>query len=288
MTVVRTLDELDAMMATLDVAAAESDDALRRAFERFRMDLDLQLPDDPYSDEYRRSVFSLYEWLHGAPYSTSNEIMPIDVERTADVPFPYRTQSAPTVGNYLIAIGHVIRTLDLPPGSKVLEFGAGWGTTTIALARMGYDVTAVDIGPSFVDVISTRAARVHAAVKTVVGDFSVVHELEDQFDAVLFFESFHHCSDHLSLLSGLDRVVAKRGRVLFAAEPIAAGYPVPWGLRLDGESLWAIRKNGWFELGYDEEYFVQTLRRFGWQVEKVHCSATPWGLIYVATRVDDT
>ena len=36
------------------------------------------------------------------------------------------------------------------------------------------------------------------------------------------------------------------------------------GMRLDGSALWAIRKNGWMELGFREDYFAQALLRSGW------------------------
>ncbi len=285
--VVRTLDQLDQMLTMLDEAQAISDDELRRGFTKFRMQLDLKMPADPYSEEYRRAVFELYEWLHGRPYDAKNESTPFDVESAADVPFPYMTKSAQTVGNHLIAVGHVIRTLDLAPESRVLEFGPGWGNTTLALARMGHDVTAIDIEPNFVELITTRAARVHTSVRALVGDFSMAAELEGPFDAVLFFECFHHCADHLRLLERLDRLVAPGGRVLFAAEPITEDLPYPWGLRLDGESLWAIRKNGWLELGFKESYFVKTLNRFGWRSQRVVCPETPWGVIYLALRAGE-
>ena len=61
--VVRTLPELDEMLAQLDEAAKVSDDELRRGFTTFVMDLDLDLPRDPYSDAYRDRVFDLFEKL---------------------------------------------------------------------------------------------------------------------------------------------------------------------------------------------------------------------------------
>jgi 2-polyprenyl-3-methyl-5-hydroxy-6-metoxy-1,4-benzoquinol methylase len=188
------------------------------------------------------------------------------------------------VGNYLIGMGHIIRTLDLPPRSRVLEFGPGFGNTTVALAQMGHHVTAIDIGQNFVDLINARAAKVNTSVEAIVGDFSKVHDLEGTYDAVLFFECFHHCSDHLDLLAGLDRVVAPGGRVLFAGEPIARSMEVPWGLRMDGESLWAIRTKGWLELGFRRSYFVHALARYGWRVDQVSCAGSTLGEIFVATR----
>ncbi|HUJ67500.1 MAG TPA: class I SAM-dependent methyltransferase [Acidimicrobiales bacterium] len=282
--VLRTLDELDDRLDRLDVAAAESDDALRREFLTFRMDLDFPMPPDPYSSEYRRAVFELYELLHGSPYSTANEDTPFDTAAAVDAPFPFCTQSAKTVGDHLMGIGHIVRSLDLPPGSRVLEMGAGWGNTTLVLAQMGHKVTAIDVSPKFTDLIQSRAGRIGTHIDTVVGDFAKIHDLEGQFDAVVFFESFHHCSDHLGLLSGLDRVVAPGGQVMFAAEPIGKSFPVPWGLRLDGESLWAIRRHGWLELGFHSSYFVQTLDRYGWRVDRTELPGCQWGQIHLARR----
>lgn len=112
----------------------------------------------------------------------------------------------------------------------------------------------------------------------------MIHTLDRQFDAVLFFECFHHCANHQQLVAGLDRVVAPGGKVLFAAEPILDEFPIPWGLRLDGESLWAIRQHGWLELGFQESYFRRLMERHGWSVERADCAETPWGNILVATR----
>jgi SAM-dependent methyltransferase len=152
---------------------------------------------------------------------------------------------------------------------------------------MGYNVTAVDIEKNFIELIKERARRKQLTLEAIQGDFSLIHQFEQKFDAVLFFECFHHCSDHQSLIAGLDRVVAPGGKVLFAAEPITDDFPIPWGLRLDGESLWAIRKNGWLELGFKETYFRDLLVRHGWEINKSVCPETPWGVILTATRVSD-
>jgi protein-L-isoaspartate O-methyltransferase len=282
--VLHTLEELDEMLGHLDEAATISDEALRAGFTTFRMELDRTMPGDPFSEEYRSAVMDVYAWLHGSPYELSHEHVPFELARFVDTPFPYSTRNCTIVGNHLMAVGHVIATLDLPPGSRVLEFGAGWGNTTLALAQMGHAVTVVDVSPEFVDLIRARASRANVAVRAIVGDFSHAEGLEGEYDAVLFFESFHHCTHHLALLADLDRIVAAGGRVLFAAEPIEDEYYVPWGPRLDGESLWAIRRNGWFELGFRRSYFLDALRRTGWSAHDVDRPDLPSGRIVVATR----
>ena len=152
------------------------------------------------------------------------------------------------------------------------------------LAQMGYAVTAVDISERFLGLVTTRAAQVGAHIETLRGDFSMVHELDRQFDSVLFFECFHHCPNHVELVEGLDRVVAPGGQIVFGAEPIQP-MEVPWGLRNDGESVFQIRKRGWFELGFRPDYFLELLERYGWQAQRYSCTdLTPWGDVFIARR----
>lgn len=282
--VVRTIAELDEMLAAIDEAAQVSDDQLRLGFSSFRMELDMPMPSDPYSDEYRIAVMELYEWLHGSPYQLINEHTDFEFDRFVDTPFPFSTHSCATVGNHLMVVGHVVKTLDLPPGSRILELGPGWGNTTLALTQMGHSVTAIDMSPEFLDLIRARAAHFHGHVETIEGDFSIVKELIERWDAVLFFESFHHSTDHLELLAQLHHIIAPGGKVLFASEPIEEEFYTPWGPRLDGESLWAIRRNGWFELGFQTSYFLGALRRTGWSATEVdHKGLTPC-TTFVATE----
>ena len=44
-----------------------------------------------------------------------------------------------------------------------------------------------------------------------------------EFDAVVFFESFQRCGDHLKLLRSLERLVAPDGVVVFGGERAIAG-----------------------------------------------------------------
>jgi 2-polyprenyl-3-methyl-5-hydroxy-6-metoxy-1,4-benzoquinol methylase len=272
------------MLKQLEAAAAISDDELRRVFQTFRMEFPLDLPADPASDEYRQKQFELYQWLHGKRYSVKNEASVFDVDAAAAMPFPYHTKSCDTVGNQLITIGFLIKHLDLKPNSRVLEFGPGWGNTTIELTRMGHALTTIEIEPRFVELIEKRARQKNLSVTAINGDFFDCKGLDGQFDAVLFYECFHHCSDHRALIPELARLVAPGGKVMFAAEPILEEFPMPWGIRLDGESLWAIRNHGWLELGFKESYFRQLMSENGWELRKEVAKDTPWGTLFIATR----
>jgi 2-polyprenyl-3-methyl-5-hydroxy-6-metoxy-1,4-benzoquinol methylase len=282
--VIRDLNRLDEKLRELDQAAQVSDDALRAHFRTFRMDFKKDLPADPRSDEYRNAQLELYRWIAGKTYENANEKSVFNVQEATISPFPFGTKSADTVGNHLISIGHLIKAAAFPAGSRVLELGAGWGNTSEALARMGCWVTAVDIEKNFVELIKTRAASLGNRLNAVHDDFLYLEKVEEPFDAILFFESFHHASDHLRVIRALAKAVKPGGKVIFAAEPITDQFPIPWGLRMDGESLWAIRKHGWLELGFQETYFRETLAMHGWTYTKHHCPETPAGTVLVATR----
>ncbi len=272
MDVLRDLAALDAKIRECDAASLVSDNALRQVFTTFRMDFATDLPHDPLSDTYRDRQMALYNEVSGKAYRLENEATPFDVKAAVRRPFPWSTQSVGTAGRYLGAIAHLLRTLKVSPGDRVLEFGPGWGETTLTLARLGLDVTAVDLEANFCELIRQRAAEAGVAVTVVNSDFMWAETVTEPYDAIIFFECFHHCDDHLRLLRALKGALKPGGRIYFAAEPIVDDYPVPWGLRMDGESLWAIRKHGWLELGFRSDYFRQALKQYGFKSLR-HASA---------------
>jgi 2-polyprenyl-3-methyl-5-hydroxy-6-metoxy-1,4-benzoquinol methylase len=278
--------ELDAELKRLDEAAARSDDELRKGFGEFQLSADDGFPSDPYSEAYWRHQMDLYSRIAAIDaYSLSNERTHVsNLEDAVRTPFPFYTRSAKTVGDQLMAIGFIIKTMDLPPESNILEFGPGWGNTTINLARMGYSVTAVDIEPNFIEIVRRRAELIGCPVRTLVGNFGTVPEDGERFDAVLFFECFHHCSDHVALIGQLREMVHCDGVIVFAAEPILEDFHAPWGVRLDGMALWGIRKFKWMELGFKESYFVRTMMKAGWIVSKHVCNHTSLGVVFLARR----
>lgn len=281
-----TLAELDTELLRLDEALSRSDDELRKGFGTFQLSPENNIPSDPYSEAYYRHQMDVYCRIAAVDsYSIANErtIIP-SIEDATRVPFPYYTHSAQTVGDQLLAIGFIIKTMNLSPGARILEFGPGWGNTTINFARMGYAVTAVDVEPNFVQLINARASMIGCPVRTILGSFGPVPDTQERFDAVVFFECFHHCEDHLKLIGQLGDMVSPDGVIVFASEPIVEEFHVPWGVRLDGMALWGIRRFKWMELGFKESYFVRTMMRAGWVVSKHVCNNTPLGVIFLARR----
>ncbi|MDQ2804605.1 MAG: class I SAM-dependent methyltransferase [Pseudomonadota bacterium] len=237
MQVITSLDDLAKKISECnDTLNHQSDDAMRRMFGTFRMDFSNELPSDPFSSEYRHFQAAIHERITGRRYAVENERSVFDAASMWRRPFPFYTGSCLTAGHHLTAIGFLLRHLDLPAGARVLEFGPGWGNTTLALALLGMHVTAVEIAPSFCEVIRTRAAQDGLAIEVIESDFFWAETVTEPYDAVIFFECFHHCDDHVRLLRALHGAVKPEGTVYFASEPITPDYPIPWG-RADGRRV---------------------------------------------------
>lgn len=261
---VDNLKDLDVELQKVDQAFAISDDEGRKALEGFCYSFPDDLPADPYSRQYQAAQMRRYHLIagHDSYLASRNEQTKFDLEQAKYAPFPYFTSSPATVGDQLMAQGFLIRTMGLRPGARIVEFGAGWGNLTLHLVQMGYRVTAVEICEAFLDLIQHRAAQIGKEVELVHGDM-LEFEPAEKYDAACFFESFHHCSDHLKMLQNLHKVITDEGLVAFAGEPIV-DLPYPWGLRLAGFAVWSTRRYGWLEWGFDLSYFLRTLLFLGW------------------------
>ncbi|MHB1930026.1 MAG: SAM-dependent methyltransferase, partial [Acidimicrobiales bacterium] len=214
--------------------------------------------------------WDLYRRVSGREgYAVAHEETEVEVPARALRPYPYSTGSARQVAAQLAATSFVLRNLDPRPGERVAEFGAGWGNLTLPIAMLGAEVTAVEVGHGLAEILRLRAAGL-ATLRVVESDM-LDFEGDDPYDVALFFESFHHCADHLEMLRRLRRLVRSGGRLALAAEPITR-LPYPWGLRLDCLSLWSTRTYGWLELGFDDAYFAEALARTVWSAPARHRS----------------
>jgi glycosyltransferase involved in cell wall biosynthesis/2-polyprenyl-3-methyl-5-hydroxy-6-metoxy-1,4-benzoquinol methylase len=280
---ISTPEELDAEIARCEKLAAISADEFSRAVSEFQYVVEEPYPADPHSQEYFEFQYRLYREISGRDsYSIENEKSPFDLEWAKMYPYPYQTRSATIVGDQLLAQGFLIKMMNLSPGSSIVEFGPGWGNTTLHLLQMGYEVTAVDAEPNFLELIRHRAGSLEPNIKLMHQDMLEFNS-EQKYDAALFFECFHHCSNHLQLLKKMYSLLTDNGLIAFAAEPITS-FPYPWGLRLDGLSVYSIRKYGWLELGFDTHYFMQTLNQLGWTAQRYRSDISPIADVILARK----
>jgi 2-polyprenyl-3-methyl-5-hydroxy-6-metoxy-1,4-benzoquinol methylase len=258
--------ELDNLLKHFDDGYEIShDEAYRRFAESHLLPPD-DLPSDPFSEQYAARYLELYKKISSrVAYSPQNERSEFNVDELTFRPFPYFTHSLKLASLHYTLIGKLFEIMDLKENSDILECGFGWGNTTLALAMLGHNITAVDIEERYCELVRRRAEMLHVDSITLINsDFLWVETTDKQFDAIFFFESFHHCWEFQRLLRALHRVLRPGGKVYFGAEPINKDFTVPWGVRLDGESLFVARKSGWMELGFRSDFFAELLSRTGW------------------------
>ena len=287
------LNELDAFVAQADALGMHSH-AERNAFLASRSLAYEAAPGlSPFSAGYAAEVEKTWRAVAARPhYSVLLEHDPnvkADQEQLANL-YPFSSRDTRFIGEYWMGVYFALKMFDDAPARSVLEYGVGWGNSTIALLQSGFKVVAVDIEPKWLRLLEMRAQRdgLDAELQTIHGVFGDLPAGDAQVGGVLFYECFHHGLAHDEALERIVPRLMPGGSIVFAGEPVLRDFPVPWGVRLDGHSLWAIRTFGWMELGFNEDYFIALLRRHNLSVQRHVCpqAGTP-GVAYKATRRAD-
>jgi SAM-dependent methyltransferase len=117
----------------------------------------------------------------------------------------------------------IVRLLGDGAGRRVLDYGAGNGVSSYALARAGWYVAALEPDPS--DEVGAGAIRALARIPGVSIDVVDRAELplpfpDEHFDAVFGRQVLHHVPDLDRAAAELARVVKRGGRVLITREHV--------------------------------------------------------------------
>lgn len=104
-------------------------------------------------------------------------------------------------------------------GAKILEIGAGTGRYSIALAKEGYKVTAVELVESNLEVLRKNGSGIKNIV-SYQGDALNLDRFEDnKFDITLLFGPMYHLYDKKDVHKALDEAirVTKKGGIILTA-----------------------------------------------------------------------
>ena len=113
-----------------------------------------------------------------------------------------------------------IDRLRLPRRARVLEVGCGAGHTTVALAKRGFVVEALDAARAMADATAERVERagLEANVRTGVGDIYQLPYQDGEFALVVAIGVLPWLDDRDSAVRELARVVAPGGHVLLTMD----------------------------------------------------------------------
>ena len=103
--------------------------------------------------------------------------------------------------------------LSAGPGPSVLNAGAGQGSFSLRLARLGFEVTSVDDSPAAVDVLRRRLQG-----PVELADVTAMPFDDESFDAAVLGEVLEHVPDDTGALSEVVRVL-RPGGVLAVSVP---------------------------------------------------------------------
>jgi 2-polyprenyl-3-methyl-5-hydroxy-6-metoxy-1,4-benzoquinol methylase/glycosyltransferase involved in cell wall biosynthesis len=163
---------------------------------------------------------------------------------------------------------NVAQALALPPDRRLLDVGCGSGWLSEYFARLGYDVTGLDISPDLIEVARERVERIPygADHETPLRCRFLVHDvegapLEEQFDAVVCYDSLHHFEDERAVIRNL-AAMTKYGGSLFILE----GDRPEEGSENEEELLEVMRNFGTLESPFSRDYLRALLDSCGFAV----------------------
>lgn len=112
----------------------------------------------------------------------------------------------------------VDRHLDGTRGRRVLDVGSAWGFNVMALARMGFDATGVDLIPAQFEVGARIATHNRVAFNVAAADAAMLPFRDAAFDFVTMVETFEHVydDDRPRALAECRRVLTPRGRLVLS------------------------------------------------------------------------
>jgi 2-polyprenyl-3-methyl-5-hydroxy-6-metoxy-1,4-benzoquinol methylase len=113
-----------------------------------------------------------------------------------------------------------IRKLRLPLSSRVLEIGCGAGFLSVALARKGYWIDAMDSTPAMIELTRTNAARSRVArrINTCEGDVHSLLMAENEYDIVVALGVIPWLHSEERALVEMRRILKPGGFLLITAD----------------------------------------------------------------------
>ena len=109
------------------------------------------------------------------------------------------------------------QALELKPGAQILDLCCGQGRHSVPFARRGFEVTALDLNPAYLDRVQESARTSNVSLRTIEADMCQI-PFQDQFDAIVnMYSSFGYLESEakdLDVLKSAAKAARPRGRLL--------------------------------------------------------------------------
>ncbi len=125
--------------------------------------------------------------------------------------------SESTCGVTLMQVGAVLSVLP-PPPARILECGCGTGWLTQFLCQRGYDAVGADVSAHAVELARSNDMFTRGVVPEFHTMDSEQLTFDEEFDAVVFFDSLHHSVNEKYAVEGAFRAL-KPGGLCVVSEP---------------------------------------------------------------------
>ena len=112
----------------------------------------------------------------------------------------------------------------LPPNSKIVDLGCGFGETSLVLASAGHEVHSIEPAPNRCKALSQSLKNLGLAGSTYICTSEDLDKIPlKDLDGALFYSSLHHCDDPLKALKNTRKILGPKG-VIVINEPILKFY----------------------------------------------------------------
>ncbi|MDR6635015.1 2-polyprenyl-3-methyl-5-hydroxy-6-metoxy-1,4-benzoquinol methylase [Phyllobacterium sp. 1468] len=239
---------------------------------------------DPFSHQYFKQQLAVYREMSGRDLDQEvGEQAAVDVETNSMSANPVNSCDIKNISLHTKTIATLLSLANIPPHAKILDLGAGWGLSSEIMAFCGARVTAVDINPLFVDLITRRAVRKNLPISARLSNFDDFLD-EGRYDLAVFYECLHHAVKPWETLQHIALHLNPNGKFAIAGEPIV-DYWQHWGIRTDCLSAYCVRKFGWFESGWSRDFITRAFERAGFELQLTPHRGAGSGYIGIAHRI---
>lgn len=119
-------------------------------------------------------------------------------------------------GNFIdkVETGLAFKLIEIKEGMKILDVGCGTGNFSIKLAKMGCQVTGIDISDEMLNAARKKVAEQNLDINLYNMNLYDLKFEDSTFDAVFSMSAFEFVEDVPKALDELFRVVKKNGQIL--------------------------------------------------------------------------